>query len=277
MLGGRMNLMSALFKIKKLLTNHDKNVWNRKHIKSVDVNNFRNDNVFVWQTRLYEEYNYFISYIYAKNIDKIQVLAKSQEDGSYGVETFEFDKKLVSRDLLDSTIEINFLSVKLGLEKITNLKILDIGAGYGRFAKRMTDSLPNSFVYCIDAIDVSRQVSKRYLSDSIAKGRVEVLSMESIAGEMPKGVSLAVNIHSFSEMSIEWVTFWVKTIFELEIDYVFVVPNGPQLTLNDGTDFSRVFHDHGYTVIAESKKYEFQEFEKFGIYPASYFLLKRLK
>ena len=71
--------------------------------------------------------------------------------------------------------------------------------------------------------------------------------------------------------------FFSQDDFELEIDYVFVVPNGPQLTLNDGTDFSRVFQDHGYTVIAESKKYEIQEFEKFGIYPASYFLLKRLK
>jgi hypothetical protein len=54
-----------------------------------------------------------------------------------------------------------------------------------------------------------------------------------------------------------------------------VVPNGPELTLNDGSDFSELFEKASYRVIGKDSKYVDADFAKFAIYPSNYYLLKR--
>ena len=76
-------------------------------------------------------------------------------------------------------------------------------------------------------------------------------------------------------MSLESVTFWLNLIMEKRIEYIFIVPNSSKLALNDGTDFGYLFENAGYRVIDQRSKYEEKEFAKFGIYPSTYYLLKR--
>lgn len=262
-------------KYKNLGIEHPEGVWSKKHLKNFDVNNFRGDSVYIWQTRSYQSVNYFVSYIYALKIDKLNLESRFSELGCFGVETFTFGNRLVSRDLVDSIIELNYLEQKLNFSGIKNLHILDIGAGYGRLAKRIKEGFPDIRVSCIDAIPMSTCLSRFYLDEYIQNGSVTVHQLDGIDAILKGSIKLAINIHSFSEMAIESVQFWVDFLVSKAIEYVFVVPNGPDLTLNDGSNFGELFEKAGYRIIEKDSKYTDEDFAKFAIYPSTYYLLKR--
>jgi hypothetical protein len=88
-------------------------------------------------------------------------------------------------------------------------------------------------------------------------------------------INLAKNIHSFSEMSMPSLESWVRFLVEKKVEYVFVVPNGADLALNDGSDFGGLFENAGYHIESVDDKFSDPEFARFGIYPSKYFLLRR--
>lgn len=254
---------------------HGGGVWNEKHLASFDVKKFRGDNVYVWQTRVFQEIHYFVSYLYALKVDKLGLHNKFIEEGSFGVETFNFEGRLVSRDLIDSIIEISYIEEKLKLSTIDGFHILDIGAGYGRFAKRIQEGFNNVKVTCIDAIPLSTCISRVYLEDELMGGKVTVHQLDTLDEVQPGSINLAINIHSFSEMSMSSVESWVRFLVEKKIENVFIVPNGLNLALNDGTDFGRLFESSGYDISSVDDKFSDQDFARFGLYPSKYFLLKQ--
>jgi hypothetical protein len=62
---------------------------------------------------------------------------------------------------------------------------------------------------------------------------------------------------------------------EKEIENFFIVPNGPDLALNDGSDFGEILEEAGYHIASVDDKFNDPDFSRFGIYPSKYFLLKR--
>lgn len=254
---------------------HGDGVWNERHLNNFDVMKFRGDNVYVWQTRVFQEIHFFVSYLFALKVDKLGLHNKLTETGSYGVETFNFDGKLVSRDLIDSIIEINYLEEKLQFSKSSNFHILDIGAGYGRFAKRIQEGFSNIEVSCIDAIPLSTCLSRVYLESEIITGKVTVHQLNTINVIQEGAINLAINIHSFSEMSLSSVVSWVNFLLEKKVENIFIVPNGSGLALNDGTDFGGIFEEAGYQIASVDDKFGDPDFTRFGIYPSKYFLLNR--
>ena len=76
-------------------------------------------------------------------------------------------------------------------------------------------------------------------------------------------------------MSLASIEVWVNFLVEKQIDYLFIVPNGSSLSLNDGTDFSFLLAKAGFETIDNSPKYSDLDFNRLGIYPSSYFLLKQ--
>jgi len=262
---------------KDLGIEHIDGVWNRKHLKNFDVARFRADSIYVWQTRQFQEINYYLTYLYILEIDKLGLLGRLQESGDYGVETFSFENGKVSRDLMDSVIEINYLNDLLSLSNQQDLQILDIGAGYGRFAHRILESFPESNVTCIDAIPLSTCISRIYLGSFIQSKRATVHDLESLNEVKPKKFNLAVNIHSFSEMSLKSVKFWINFLVKNEVEFLFVVPNGPELALNDGTNFGLLLQQAGFEILDRREKYHFGEYSKFAIYPSTYYLLQKTK
>ena len=115
--------------------------WDRDHVSPADLRYFRGDNAYVYQIRNMGEVNYVVTTLYVKTIDSLGLLQNINEDGAFGAHTFEVHGKVVSRDLLDSILEINFLERHVGLSQRT-VSILDIGAGYGRLAHRVVEAFP---------------------------------------------------------------------------------------------------------------------------------------
>lgn len=246
-------------------------IWNKKHTRGINLRNFRADNVYVWQKRNYSEKVLLESFRTVVQSDQNGLLDLVTEDGGYGAENYVVDGKNFSRDLADSILEINFLLSALPKRPS---RVLDIGAGYGRFAKRSIECGFTREVFCIDGVAVSTALSEYYLAPQISNGSVKVVCFHEQAHLYSEEFDLVTNIHSFSEMSLSEVEKWVDLIANLEIPWIFIVPNGPNLALNDGTDFSHLLIRRGYAIHAKRNKYPNSELSDQMFYPATYFLLK---
>ena len=262
-------------KYQRLEISHTEGVWSKDHLREFDLDKYRGDNVYVWQTRQYAEINFFVSYLYALSKDLLGLDKVLKENKSAGVHYYNFKGQDVSRDLIDSMIEINYLEKLLKLSSVPNLEVIDIGAGYGRLALRLVETYPQIQVACVDAVPLSTCISRIYLKDYIESKRIFVYELDEFISLQKNRFKLAVNVHSFSEMSLASIEVWVNFLVEKQIDYLFIVPNGSSLSLNDGTDFSFLLAKAGFEIIDNSPKYSDLDFNKFGIYPSSYFLLKQ--
>lgn len=262
-------------------------VWRPGSVTAGDLLYFRGDNGYVWQ---FKDNNapqkYLLTYLYLKSIDTLGLLDVLTEDGDYGVFTFptgdtdkDGNERFVSRDLLDSACELLFLERTLQISRRAELKVLDIGAGYGRLAYRAVTAFDNIETYfCIDAIPESTFLSSYYLSRKGAV-RTRVVAFDDQQDLVAGTIDLAVNIHSFSECAIEAVDYWVSRCAELNVEYLFIVPDmsaegGEALRLVNGIDFSQLLAQYGYELCHSEPKYRNPEVQRFGVSPAWYYLFR---
>lgn len=84
--------------------------------------------------RSYNPMAYALTMYYVRALDTLGLLDLLEEDGAYGACTFTIDGKMVSRDLLDSIMEIYFLDRQLGSQRslIFASSILGLGTGAWR-------------------------------------------------------------------------------------------------------------------------------------------------
>jgi putative sugar O-methyltransferase len=258
-------------------------VWTDEYVQSLGLQSFRGDNCYVWQTRdpNCAEINYCLTTYYAQSIDRLGVLEKNSEDGLFGVHTYSVNSKRISRDLLDSTLELNFLEKHLGLSSIEGLKIIDIGAGYGRLAYRTAKTFPNvSRYFCTDAVPESTFLSEYHIKFRGVEDKVTVVPLDEIESELQQQkIDLAVNIHSFSECSLEAIEWWLSLLAANKVRNLFIVPNasdhgGEKLALNSGEDFSVVVEKYGYKLLIKAPKYEDPMIQKYGVSPTYYYLFQ---
>ena len=262
-------------------------VWRPGHVAAEDLLYFRGDNGYVWQ---FQDNNtpekYLLTYLYLKSMDTLGLLNVLTEDGDYGVFTFptgdkdkDGNNRMVSRDLLDSACELLFLERTLQISQRPGFKVLDIGAGYGRLAYRAVTAFDNIVTYfCIDAIPESTFLSSYYLSKKGAI-RTRVVAFDDQQDLVAGTIDLAVNIHSFSECALKAVDYWISRCAELEIEYLFIVPDmsaegGEALRLVNGTDFNPLLEQYGYHLCHAEPKYQNPEVQKCGITPAWYYLFR---
>lgn len=256
-------------------------VWTDDYVQSFGLQSFRGDNCYVWQTKdpNCDEINYCLTTYYVKAIDTLGLLLKNSEDGLFGVYTYTVDSQTISRDLLDSINELSFLEKHLRLSQIPDLKILDIGAGYGRLAYRTASSLPNLATYlCTDAVPESTFLSEYHIKFRHIEDRASVVPLDQITESLQgQHIDLAVNIHSFSECTLEAIDWWLSLLAANKVTHLFIVPNaadhgGEKLALNDGVDFSFVIEKYGYRLCCKSPKYEDPLVQKYGVSPTCYYL-----
>jgi hypothetical protein len=261
-------------------------IWRPGYIGSEDLLYFRGDNCYVWQ---FQDNNtpekYVLTYLYLKTIDTLGLLDLLTEEGDYGVFTFptgDTDKdgntRFVSRDLLDSACELLFLERTLQISRLPRLKVLDIGAGYGRLAYRAVTALSNIDTYfCIDAIPESTFISSYYLSRK-APVRTSVVPFDDQQDLVAGTIDVAVNIHSFVECAIEAVDYWVSRCAELKIEYLFIVPSiskGEKVVrMNSGADINPLLAQYGYHLCHVEAKYCNPEVQKYGVSPMWYYLFR---
>ncbi len=240
----------------------------------INLEKFRGDNDYIWQTRGFNPDSILLSYIYVELFDKHKLLNIINEDGSFGVETTEFLSRKWSRDLADSTLEISYLIDCLGSEYLAKARILDIGAGYGRLALRLHQIFPEASLSCTDGILFSSMLCEAYTKEMSKSGTIRVLTLKDLDLNTDQ-FDIAMNIHSFPEMSSESVAWWLSMLNAKNVTYLFIVPNGKEVTLNDGTDLIPLFNHYNYFVVDQRDKYEIPFVDENTPYNSRYFLFKR--
>ena len=247
-------------------------IWNRRHTKEVNLRNFRSDNAFVWQKR-----NYGLSQLEAAariaiDLDESKLIDIIVEDGSYGAETYIYEGRVFSRDLVDSILELNYLfkCFPSGVGKI-----LDIGAGYGRFSYRALEVGFTKQAVCVDAVPIGTLTSKVYLDEEIQNNKAQVIGVDELHKLKNHEIDLAINIHSFSEMSLSAVNLWVEFLNSIQVPWLFVVPNPPTLSLNNLTSFEDILKSKGFEVFDCREKYADHILKGEAIYPSTFYLLRK--
>jgi len=259
-------------------------VWVDGSLSAQELRYFRGDNAYVWQLRgpNMDAGAYALATYYAKSIDGLGLLGKLVEDDYFGNFTFDIGGTLVSRDLLDSLVELYFLDRHLGLAfAAPGLTVLDIGAGYGRLAHRMLSALPGVTRYlCTDAIAESTFVSEYYLGFRKLDDRARVIPLDEIEATLEaESVDLAVNIHSFSECTPSAIEWWIALLARHRVKHLMIVPNaqdhgGALLLTLDRKDMRSIIERHGYRQIAKDPKYRDGVVQRHAINPTCHFLFE---
>lgn len=260
-------------------------VWSPGHVTEEDLRNFRGADIYVWQSGglNYGLLAHVITYYYTLARDRLGLLAKLSDDPAFAVRLFEVDGRPVSRDLLDSVLEINLIDREIGLAGRSGLKVLDIGAGYGRLAHRMAEALPNLEQHiCTDAVPESSFLCEYYLRHRGVEGKTRVALLDEIDSVLEASpVDVAVNIHSFSECSLEAIDWWTAMLAKHRVPWLVVCPNakhdgGRFLGVEDGRPFAPCIEKHGYELAKLVPKYDDPSVQAYGLDP-SWFHIFRLK
>lgn len=259
-------------------------VWSADHVRAIELGRFRTDDAYLWQRRSrgMNEMSFALAYYYLKSVDRLGLLERLEEDQAFGVNLHAtIAGRLITRDLLDSAAELNFLERHLAISQRAGLVMLDIGAGYGRLAYRSLAAWPSIERYlCTDAVAVSTFLCEHYLRYRGVDARARVIPLHEIQ-TMLRGqrVDLAINIHSFSEMPLAAIAWWMALLREQGVPRLMVVPNavgadGVTMLTFDGQDFSRVLSEFGFRLVARDPKYLDPLVQKYGPYPAVHLLFE---
>ncbi len=259
-------------------------VWTTEHVRAIDLQSFRADDAYLWQRRGRDTnpISFALAYYYLKTTDRLGLFERLAEDEAFGVNNCErIEGRVVTRDLLDSVAELNFLERHLAISQRTGMVVLDIGAGYGRLAYRFLAALPSIARYlCTDAVPLSTFLCEHYLRYRGVDSRAEVVPLHEVRSRLAQqAVDLALNVHSFSECRLEAIGWWMALLREHAIPRLMVVPNvvatdGVTMLTSAGEDFSRVVLEHGYRLVAREPKYLEPLVQKYGPTPAVHFLFE---
>jgi hypothetical protein len=209
---------------------------------------FRGETPYVWQYRELPKITrlkFFIFLRYVLSQDRVNLVERLGEDGAFGCWRYVYQgHPAVSRDLLDSVLELSYLDRQVSLFSKKEFKVLDIGAGYGRVAHRMLEACPGISDYaCVDAIAESSYLCRYYLEHRGLLGRARVVPLDQVPDQLkPDHFDLAINIHSFSECTFAAVQWWIDRVVKLRIPYFLIIPNDPErLLTNEGQGVKRDF------------------------------------
>jgi FkbM family methyltransferase len=236
--------------------------WSPERVRAfLDLRWFRGETLITWHYRedpAATDRRYRAIHDGVRRDDLLGLLDRLEEDGLFGCWTFDVGAgRRVSRDLLESAAELNFLERRWQLTQRPRLRVLDIGAGYGRLAHRATSALGNLDDWCcVDAVPESTFLSEYYLGFRAAAPPARVVALPEIEAALrPGAFDLAVNVHSFSEMPLAAIEWWVALLERLGVPALFVVPNEPEELLSleaDGSrrDFGALIERTGYALEA---------------------------
>jgi putative sugar O-methyltransferase len=206
-------------------------LWNADRVAhNVDLRYFRGDNLYVWHYPEHPRAMALKLFLYMRHLEEQggrELLDGLAEDGAFGCWTTEVSGYgKVSRDLLDSVNETLFLDRHLGLLTRPNLRVLDIGAGYGRLGHRLAEAAPGLVDYCcVDAVPESTFLANFYLNFRGSSPPARAVALDEVPDLQPGAFELAINVHSFSECTIEAIRWWIGQLRRLEVPKLFVVPN----------------------------------------------------
>ena len=233
----------------------------------VDLQNFREGayvGSYAGANPLTARLKFFIYADAVRRKDTLQLLGKLEEDGAFGSTIFDYPGLgHVSRDLLDSIVEINFLCKHLNIQEQKEFSVLDVGAGYGRMAHRLLEANPHIKSYtCVDVVPESTFLCEFYLGQRGMLDRAQVVPLYELEEALSSGkYDLALNIHSFSECTFEAISWWLQQLSIRRVRHLMIVPNHPERFLSfetDGTqrDYAPLLQHYGYELIAREPVFD---------------------
>jgi len=241
--------------------------WRGEVLNSwLDLRYFRGDNAYIWhyrETLQVSRLKYFVFLRYVQGRDTRSLIEQLGEDGLFGCWTYRFPGEApCSRDLLDSVNELCFLDRRLDLFARRGLRVVDVGAGYGRLAYRFAQALPDLADYCcLDAVPESTFLSECYTRFRGVSPPARTVALPDV-GRLTEGAfDLAVNVHSFSECSLASIEWWAAQLGRLRVPNLFLVPNEAAGFLSTEADGSRrsylpAIEAAGYQLAAEEPVFD---------------------
>ncbi len=195
----------------------------------LDLKTFRSHGPYLWTNESKVRYQFTAFHI--AGFDKLNLLRTFGEDHAFGCETFSFRGMTLSRDKLDSIMEIYYLIMQLGIKPFDHLKVLEIGAGYGRLAHRFTSLFQRSNFYCVDAIPSSTFISEYYLNFRKAHN-AHVVPFDDLQSLSHQTFDFAISVHSFPEQTRASINLWLDLLDNLAIKTLVLIDhNGQWLTM----------------------------------------------
>lgn len=257
-------------------------VWDADRLSDEDLLWFRADNHFIWQlrglNRTRRAYRKTLRHLQAAGLGPL--LDRLGEDGAFGAFRLRTGGRTVSRDLLDSAGEIDFLRRHAGLGA-GPLNIIDIGAGYGRLAWRIEQATgEETRIFATDAVARSTFVADHYLRHRGAQRASVVPLDEAEALLAGTRIDLALNIHSFSECRPEAIAWWVERLAKAKVPKLMIVPNegtsgGRRCEINRGEEMTPIFARFGYRPAVSEPRYADPEVQRSGLDPVWLHLFER--
>ncbi len=251
--------------------------WQEAHLLDrLDLANFRADNHYVYQTRYSPPpETYYLTALYARDTDALGLFNRLTEDGMFGAYTLPFENGYkISRDLLDSINEINFIHRMLNIDSHERFRLLDIGAGYGRLAYRFAESPLGAEVTCTDAVPVSTFLCEFYLRFRGVADKARVIPLHQIEQTLcTEHFDVITNIHSFSECPLSAIEWWFQAIDKSDVVNLMIVPNASDQLLStegDGTHqpFLPLVEKYGWRLVHTEPIYAHWEVaQKHALYP----------
>jgi hypothetical protein len=256
--------------------------WTADRLSDEELLYFRADNHFVWQlrgpNRTRRAYRLTARALVAAGLGAL--LDRLGEDGDFGAFLLDVDGRTVSRDLLDAAGEVDFLRRHAGLGE-TPLNILDIGAGYGRLAWRIEQATgAETRIFATDAFARSTFVADHYLKHRGAR-RAEVVPLDEVEALLAgTRIDLALNVHSFSECTMDAVGWWVERLAAHGVPRLMIVPNeakgaAARCELNDGTSIEPLLARFGHRRRVSEPRYADRRVQPLGLDPVHLHLFER--
>jgi len=255
-------------------------LWQPEYIdQQVEIMRFRGESAYIYQIRGMNTSvsAYAITTEYVKSIDTLGLLDRLFDDGLFGACLFQIAGKFVSRDLLDSIIELYFINRYLDIANRTDMHILDIGAGYGRLAYHTVTAFPGIKYFCTDAVALSSFISDFYLHFRGIQNQAKVIPLDEIEKILQSTqIDLAINIHSFPECQAEAIEWWLALISRHKVKYLMIVANlsNGGLYTHVGENMMMIFQRHGYQMLAREPKYPDLIVQQTGLQPTDYHLFE---
>lgn len=244
----------------------------------IDMENFRGESFYVAQflygntpAKLFTQFGYLMDN--QPTADEWNWLKIAKEDFEFGCLALQSEDMIISRDLLDSISEIQFIQDSLRFTYGEKISLLDIGAGYGRFAHRFGTIFPDSHIHTIDAVAVSNYICGHYLAFRHMESQTTNWGLFDVSRLSSEKIDCVVNIHSFSEQTPESISAWLDLIIDMNIKNLIIVPHDDKwiCCANDGShpDFRPILQSHGFKLERSRGKYP-KSLEKYASFPTIY-------
>jgi SAM-dependent methyltransferase len=251
----------------------------------VSLAQFRAHSAYVWAYGELPRPTLLKYFIFAQEVARRtgRLFERLTEDAAFGCLAYDFDGAgRVSRDRLDSALELDFVQRHTKLLDKPGLRVLDIGAGYGRLAHRACEVADVADYACLDAIPESTFLCDYYLRHRGVADRARAVPLDTVAAQSDQlgRFDIAFNVHSWSECTLAAVTWWMELVRRLEVPYLFVVPNQHDRFLTREPDRSRsdflpVIEKAGYRLVAEEALFEDPDVQRLLAIKDRLYLFKR--